>query len=165
MGKGPVPSRRNSHLGGSGAGDLTQLQPSKPRSTWVSKGRTLPPAHGSKLVLGIPAGNPGKVVSMRRQYLVHDSLFKDRTPAPGKGKLTGTRRPPCLGYNWRARIGKKKKVMCIVCLLRPNSLDLQDNPVRLHLSSEGQSTLPKTTQLSSGQEEIQIPISLLTKLR
>lgn len=54
---------------------------------------------------------------------MYDFFFKDRILVFGKGKFIGIRRFLCLGYNWRVRIGKKKKVTCIVCLLRFNFLD------------------------------------------
>lgn len=48
-----------------------------------------------------------------------DSLFENKTPAPGKGKLLGTRKPKTWAVTRVARTGRRKKLMCDVYLRRP----------------------------------------------
>lgn len=84
---------------------------------------------------GISSGNLGKKISLSSQCLVSDSLFENKAPAPGEGKLIGSRKPQTRAVVTRvARIGERKKLVCIAYLVWPDSLDLQNNSIGLHTS-------------------------------
>lgn len=149
MGKGLGPSRRHIYLGGSRAGDQTQLQCSKPSSMQLSKGES--PSVTKRTFWGISPQNLGEEIFLSSQYLVSDSLIENKTPAPGKGKLLGAKKPKTWAVTRVARTGKGKKLMCIVYLQRPYLQNLQKQLHQLaYKSLEEWNTMAQVIQISRG---------------
>lgn len=104
MEKEPGPGRRHIPWW-SGAGDRTQLSAPSQAARGVRGSVSFRQHVTLSEISGNSSGNPGKAISLNSPHVVSDSLFENKTPAPGKGKLIGSRRPQTWAGTRVARTG------------------------------------------------------------